>query len=77
MLIVKIILHAFSSFFDNVRSRFSILICCIISLTCLIFFEVKTIITISSINDMIVISKTVDCSDFDAFNFNLSKTIYD
>ena len=76
MLIVKVVLYAFSSFSDNVELRFSILIYCIISLTYLAFFKVKTTITTSSINDMIVISKTIDCLNFDAFNSNLLKTIY-
>ena len=76
MLIVKVILHAFLNFFDNVELKFSILICCIILLTCLTFFEMKTTIITSSINDVIIIFKTIDCLNFDAFNFNLSKTIY-
>ena len=77
MLIVKIVLYAFSNFSDNVKSRFPILIYCIILLTYLTFFEMKATITISSINDVIIISKIIDCSDFDVFNLNLSKTIYD
>ena len=77
MLIVKVVLHAFSSFSDNVKLEFSILICYIILLTCLTFFEVKTTITISLINDVIVISETIDCLNFDVFNLKLSKTICD
>ena len=77
MLIIKVMLYAFSNFSDNVELRFSTLICCIISLIYLTFFEMKTIITISSINDIIIISETIDCSDSDIFNFNLSKTICD
>ena len=76
MLIVKVVLHVSSSFSNNVESEFSILIYYIILLTYLTFFEVKTIITISLINDIMIISKTIDCSDFDTFKFNLSKTIY-
>ena len=77
MLIIKIMLHAFSNFSNNVESGFSILICCIILLTYLTFFEIKATITVSSINDIIIISKTIDCLGSDAFNLNLSKTIYD
>ena len=77
MLIIKIMLYAFLNFFDNVRLRFSILIYCIILLTYLTFFEIKATVTISSINNVIIISETVDCSDSDAFNLNLSKTICD
>ena len=77
MLIVKAVLYAFSSFSDNVELRFPILICYIILLICLTFFKMKTTVTISLINDVIVISKTIDYSDFDVFNLNLSRTIYD
>ena len=76
ILIVKVVLYAFSSFFDNDKSKFPILIYCIILLIYLTFFEMKTAITISSINDMIVIFKTIDCLSFDAFSLNLSKPIY-
>ena len=64
MLIVKVMLHAFSSFSDNVKLKFSILIYCIISLIYLTFFKMKTTITISSINDVIIIFETVDCLGF-------------
>ena len=77
MLIFKVMLHVFSSFFNNVKLEFPILICCIILLIYLIFFEVKATIIISLINDIIIISEAIDCSDFDIFNFNLSKTICD
>ena len=77
MLIAKVVLYAFLSFFNNVKLEFSILICCIIFLTYLTFFKMKTTITISSINDIIIIFEIIDCSNFDAFNSNLLKTIYD
>ena len=77
MLIVKNVLYAFLSFFDNVELRFPILIYYIILLIYLVFFKVKTIITISLINDMIIIFEIIDCLDFNAFNLNLLKTIYD
>ena len=77
MLIVKVVLHAFSSFSDNVELKFSILIYCIILLICLTFFKMKTTVTISSINDVIIIFETIDCSDFGVFNLNLSRTICD
>ena len=70
MLIIKIVLHAFSSFFDNVELEFLILICYIILLICLTFFEIKTIIIILSINNVIVIFEAIDCLDFNVFNFN-------
>ena len=76
MLIVKVMLHAFSNFFDNVELRFLILIYCIILLIYLTFFEMKATVIILSINDIIIIFETIDCSDFDAFSLNLSKTIY-
>ena len=63
MLIIKVVLHAFSNFSNNVELKFSILIYCIILLTYLTFFKMKTTITILLINNVIIIFKTIDCLD--------------